>query len=122
MLDPDGAFGAWAPTPPPTLSLGGGWNLGSSLAWHSEIPLRGCPFDEGGRSHVTSSVFTEDNDNLGGSLCAAHQDLPVKMWSFLANGKLSYHLLPGNGERYNAHEQAPRVGRKLAGGDAFRRL
>ena len=37
------------------------------------------------------------NDNVGPSLYAAHQGQPVKIWGFLANGKLCYHVLPARG-------------------------
>ena len=38
------------------------------------------------------------NDNVGASLYAAKQGLPVKLWGFLANGKLCYHILPAADE------------------------
>ena len=38
-------------------------------------------------------------DNVGPSLYAASQGQPVKIWGFLANGRLSYFLLPADGQR-----------------------
>ena len=37
------------------------------------------------------------SDNVGPSLYAASQGKPVKMWGFLANGRLCYHILPADG-------------------------
>ena len=36
------------------------------------------------------------NDNVGPSLYHKGQGLPVKIWGFLANGTLKYHLLPAS--------------------------
>lgn len=46
---------------------------------------------------MSSSADGLYNDNVSASVYAAHQGRPVKMWGFLANGKLCYHILPSKG-------------------------
>ena len=51
------------------------------------------------------------DDNVGPSLYAKAQGLPVKVWGFFGNGQLQYHVLPKDsarttrmdGERYHQH-------------------
>jgi transposase len=39
------------------------------------------------------------DENVGPSLYAKSQGLPVKIWGFFANGLLHYHVLPADGRR-----------------------
>ena len=39
------------------------------------------------------------DDNVGPSLYAKAQGLPVKIWGFFANGQLHYYVLPKDGQR-----------------------
>ena len=41
------------------------------------------------------------DENIGPSLYAKAQGLPVKIWGFLANGRLEYWVLPADGEDPN---------------------
>ena len=43
------------------------------------------------------------NDNVGPSLYAAKQGRPVKVWGFLANGKLCVYVLPASGDDDTTH-------------------
>ena len=43
------------------------------------------------------------DDNVAPSLYAKAQGLPVKIWGFLANGRLEYFVLPANGPKKTTH-------------------
>ena len=46
--------------------------------------------------------------NVGASLYAKAQGLPVKIWGFLANGRLEYFVLPMDGPRKTTHMNGTR--------------
>ena len=53
-------------------------------------------------SHVWRMSSGKDglySDNVGPSLYASSQGRPVKIWGMLANGFISYHVLPADGSR-----------------------
>ena len=61
-------------------------------------------------SHVWRMSSGKDglySDNVGPSLYASSQGRPVKVWGMLANGLVSYHVLPADGER-TMHMNGPR--------------
>ena len=46
--------------------------------------------------------------NVGASLYAKAQGLPVKIWGFLANGRLEYFVLPADGPKKTTHMNGER--------------
>ena len=46
--------------------------------------------------------------NIGASLYAKAQGLPVKIWGFLANGRLEYFVLPADGPKKTTHMNGQR--------------
>lgn len=48
------------------------------------------------------------HDNVGASLYASKQGKPVKVWGFLANGRLSIYVLPANETGGTEHMNGPR--------------
>ena len=43
------------------------------------------------------------DDNIGASLYAKAQGLPVKIWGFFCNGRLEYYVLPADGPKKTTH-------------------
>ena len=48
------------------------------------------------------------DDNVGPSLYAKSQGLPVKVWGFFANGRLEYYVLPKDGPKKTKHMNGTR--------------
>ena len=51
------------------------------------------------------------DENVGPSLYAKAQGLPVKIWGFFANGRLEYHVLPKDGAKKTKHMNTTRYGK-----------